>query len=101
MIDGPDVGEARTWAALDTSSRLAVTFYVGKRTQASADAFTADLRSRLTVMPQIMSDGLALYERPLGPSFGPSVDYEQVIKNYRGGRADPITATSLRSGSTS
>ncbi len=78
-------GDAWTWAALDTSSRLAVTFHVGKRDQASADAFTADLRSRLSVMPQITSDGLALYERPIGASFGPGVDYEQVIKNYRHG----------------
>ncbi len=89
LKDGPDVGEAWTWAALDSSSRLAVTFYVGKRTQASADAFTADLRSRLCVMPQITSDGLALYERPIATNFGPGVDDEQVIKNYRGGTRGP------------
>ncbi len=83
--DGADHGDAWTWAALDTSSRLAVAFFVGKRDQASADAFTADLRSRLSIMPQITSDGLALYERPIGASFGPGVDYEQVIKNYRHG----------------
>jgi IS1 family transposase len=89
--DGSDVGEAWTWAALDSTSRLAVTFHVGKRDQASADAFTADLRSRLAVMPQITSDGLALYERPIGASFGPGVDYEQVIKNYRGsGSRGPV-----------
>jgi IS1 family transposase len=87
--DGPNVGEAWTWAALDSSSRLAVTFYVGKRTAESADAFTTDLRSRLCVMPQITSDGLALYEKPIATHFGASVDYEQVIKNYRGGTRGP------------
>jgi hypothetical protein len=87
--DAPEHGDAWTWAALDSSSRLAVTFHVGKRNQESADAFTTDLRSRLCVMPQITSDGLALYETSIAKMFGTGVDYEQVIKNYRGGTKGP------------
>ena len=80
LKDGPNVGEAWTWAALDSTSRLAITFHVGKRDAENAEAFTIDLRSRLCVMPQITSDGLSAYERPIAAHLGPGVDYEQVIK---------------------
>ena len=80
--DGPDVGDVWTWVALDRTSRLTISFIVGKRDQATADAFVADLRARLVVMPQVTSDGLALYDSPLGKAFGVGVDYAQTIKNF-------------------
>jgi IS1 family transposase len=83
--DGPDAGDCYTWVALDKTSRLTIAFYVGKRDQPAADVFVADLRARLTVMPQITSDGLALYESPIGKAFGLGVDYAQTVKNYRTG----------------
>lgn len=87
--DGPDVGEAYTFVALDASSRFVIAWYVGKRDQASTDAFVADLRSRLVVMPAMTSDGFAPYVNAIGASFGPGVDYAMTIKNYsRKGRRD-------------
>src|SRR5262245_21124932 len=47
------VGEAYTFTALDTSSRLVFSWLVGKRNQQTAHAFVADARSRLVVMPAI------------------------------------------------
>ena len=82
--DGREAGDAWTWVAVDANSRMVVAFAVGKRDQATAEAFMADLRSRLLVMPQITSDGLSLYEPVIGSSFGPGVDYAKTIKNYRG-----------------
>jgi hypothetical protein len=41
------IGEAYTWVALDTSSRFVITWLVGKRDDAAAEAFVADLRARL------------------------------------------------------
>ena len=83
--DGPDVGEAYTFVALDASSRMVLSFYVGKRDQASTDVFMADVRSRLVVMPAMTSDGFAPYISAIGANFGKSIDYAQTVKNYRSG----------------
>ena len=85
LVDGPDVGEAYTFVALDTSSRMAISFHVGKRDQASTDVFMADVRARLVVMPAMTSDGFSPYISAIGANFGPSIDYAQTIKNYRSG----------------
>ncbi len=85
LVDGPNVGEAYTFVALDTSSRLAISFHVGKRDHESTDTFIADLRARLVVMPAMTSDGFVPYIPAIGASFGPSVDYAQTVKNYRSG----------------
>jgi IS1 family transposase len=89
--DHPEgTGEAYTFVALDKASRFAITWHVGKRNQASTDAFMADLRARLLVMPSITTDGFAPYVSAVGAEFGPSVDYAQTVKNYssRGRRDD-------------
>jgi len=54
-------------------------------------ARVADLRSRLVVMPQLMtSDGLALYASAILTNFGPAAPYAQTVKNYsRGARRSP------------
>ncbi|MEO7329849.1 MAG: transposase [Minicystis sp.] len=85
--DGPDVGEAYTFVGLAMPARYVVAWKVGKRDQSTADAFVADLRARLVVMPAMTSDGFAPYVSAIGKSFGPGVDYGQTIKNYRHGAA--------------
>ncbi len=81
--DAPDdVGEQWTWAALCRTSKLTIAWTVGKRTQEHADRLVADVRSRLTVMPQITTDGWKLYEAPIAVNFGPAVPYIQTVKNY-------------------
>lgn len=87
--DGPDVGEAYTFTAMDASSRFVIAWHVGKRDQASTDVFMADLRARLVVMPAMTSDGFAPYVSAIGASFGPGIDYAQTVKNYtRKGRRE-------------
>lgn len=83
--DSADVGEAYTFVALDATSRLVIAYHVGKRNQESTDVFIADVRARLTVMPQITADGFAPYISSIGAWFGPAVDFAQTIKNYRVG----------------
>lgn len=75
-------GEAYTFVALDKTSRFVITWYVGKRDAESTDAFVADLRARLLVMPTIVTDGFAPYVKAVGAEFGPSVDFAQTVKNY-------------------
>ncbi|KYF75843.1 transposase [Sorangium cellulosum] len=81
--DPPDVGEAYTFVAIDATSRMVISWRVGKRDQATTDAFIADLRARMLVMPQLTSDGFAPYIPAVGASFGTSIDYMQTVKNYR------------------
>ncbi|WP_438038254.1 IS1 family transposase [Sorangium sp. So ce128] len=83
------LGEAYAFTALAMPSRYVVTWHVGKRDETSADAFIKDLRARLIVMPSLTSDGFAAYPGAIGASFGPGVDYGQVIKTFsRGGQRD-------------
>jgi IS1 family transposase len=76
------IGEQWTWAALCRTSKLTIAWTVGKRDQAHADALVADVRARLVVMPQITTDGLALYAAPIAVNFGLAVPYVQTVKNY-------------------
>jgi hypothetical protein len=57
--DGPGVGEAYTFVALDASSRFVIAWHVGKRNEESAKTFMNDVRARLCVMPAMTSDGFA------------------------------------------
>jgi IS1 family transposase len=83
------LGEAYTFTGLAMPSRYVVAWKVGKRDEATADAYLADLRSRLVVMPAMTSDGFAPYISAIGKHLGPGVDYAQTIKNYtKGGRRD-------------
>ncbi len=88
--DHPEgAGEAYTFVAMDKTSRFVITWHVGKRDGASTDAFVADLRARLLVMPTIVTDGFVPYVAAVGAEFGRSVDFAQTVKNYRsGGRRD-------------
>ncbi|WP_437494835.1 transposase [Sorangium sp. So ce1014] len=83
--DPESIGEAYTFVAMDTLSRLVIAWRVGRRDQETTDAFMADVRARLLVMPQITSDGFAPYISAVGAQFGPSVDFMQTVKNYRTG----------------
>lgn len=84
--DSPEVGEAYVFVGLDSTSRFVISFHVGRRDQANANAFMTDLRSRLVVMPSIVSDGFVPYVQAVGQSFGPGVDYSQMVKNYHGSK---------------
>ncbi|WP_437561125.1 transposase [Sorangium sp. So ce542] len=83
--DPPEVGEAYTFVAINATSRMVISWRVGKRDQATTDAFIADLRARMLVMPQLTSDGFAPYIPAVGASFGTSIDYMQTVKNYHSG----------------
>ncbi|MCK6588752.1 MAG: IS1 family transposase [Polyangiaceae bacterium] len=81
--DPPGVGEAYCFIGIDVNTRLVLSYLVGRRDAASANSFIADLRSRLTVMPQIVTDGFAPYVDAVLGSFGASVNYAMVNKHFR------------------
>src|SRR5438067_732066 len=50
-------GDVWTWTALDADSKIAVSYYVGKRETEDAQAFIGDLAQRLTARVQLTTDG--------------------------------------------
>ena len=79
--DDPTWGDAYTWLAIARSQKLIVSYRVGKRDDANAQAFVRDLRARLVVVPMICSDGFSPYATAVGAHFE-AVDFAQVVKNY-------------------
>jgi IS1 family transposase len=78
--DPPEWGALWTYTGFATVSKLLVSFCHGKRTQALTDAFMWDLRRRVTVMPEMVTDGLVLYEPAVARSFGLAIDYAILVK---------------------
>ncbi|MFO0586767.1 MAG: IS1 family transposase [Polyangiaceae bacterium] len=79
--DDPTWGDAYTWLAIARSQKVIVSYRVGKRDEANAQAFMRDLRARLVTVPQLCSDGFASYATAVGAHFE-AVDFAQVVKNY-------------------
>lgn len=83
------IGDVWTWVAIDAETKLIPCWLVGDRDAASARTFVDDLAGRVLGTPQITTDGLKLYVRPIADSFGELVDYAQLIKIY--GAPEPGT----------
>jgi IS1 family transposase len=84
--DPPEWGDAYTFVAIARVSKLVISYRVGKRDEANTQAFVADLRARLVVVPQLATDGWQPYPAAIATNFAGAVDYAVVQKNYRKGR---------------
>jgi IS1 family transposase len=75
-------GNAWTWVAVCAESRLAIHWHTGERDSMEAYAFMEELKSRLTIRPQITTDGHSAYLSAVEQVFGAEVDYARLVKNY-------------------
>lgn len=75
-------GDVWTWTALDSDSKLIVSYFVGNRDGEHALEFITDLGSRLVDRPQITTDGLNSYIGAIDEIFGVDVDFAQLVKVY-------------------
>ena len=80
--DRPEVGDVWTFCAIDQDTKLVPSFKVGKRDAATANAFVADVASRLKNRVQISSDALRAYVDAVEMAFGANVDFAQIVKTY-------------------
>ena len=80
--DDPTKGDVWTFCAIDAETKLMPAFKVGKRNHVTANAFVADVASRLKNRPQISSDGLRAYVEAVENAFGTEVDFGMIIKTY-------------------
>jgi IS1 family transposase len=85
-------GDTWTWTALDSDSKLIVSYLVGGRDSEYAMAFMDDLRSRLATRVQLTTDGLKAYLEAVEGAFGGDIDYAMLIKLY----GEPASRTDQR-----
>lgn len=77
-------GDTWTWTAIDSESKLIVSYMVGGRDSEYAIEFMDDLRARLANRVQLTTDGHKAYLEAVEGAFGADVDYAQLIKMYGG-----------------
>ena len=79
----PDgAGDVWTWTAIDSDSKMILSYEVGDRSGATAIEFMDDLRARLSNRVQLTTDGHKAYLEAVEGAFGGDVDYAQLIKLY-------------------
>lgn len=87
-----EAGDTWTWTALDSDSKLIVSFLVGGRDGEYAIALMDDLRARLANRVQLTTDGHRAYLEAVEGAFGGDVDYAQLVKLY----GEPASRTDQR-----
>jgi len=88
LNDDAIVGSVWTFCAIDADTKLVPAFKVGQRNAATADAFMADVASRMQNRVQVSTDGLKAYVQAVEKAFGHDVDFAQIVKVY--GQADAL-----------
>lgn len=76
------IGDVYTWTAIDSDSKLIVSYLVGKRDARYAKAFIGDLSERLAKRVQLTTDGHKAYLQAVEDAFGADVDYAMLVKLY-------------------
>ena len=80
--DNPELGDVWTFCAIDRDTKIVPSFRCGKRDLATANAFVADVASRMRNRVQISSDALRAYVDAIEINFGADVDFTQIVKTY-------------------
>jgi len=75
-------GDQYVWFALDSVTKMVLSYYVGKRVGASAHAFIKDLSERVEGRFQLTTDGLRWYVPAVDDHLGGNADYAQLFKTY-------------------
>jgi transposase-like protein/IS1 family transposase len=75
-------GDAYTWIAIDSTTKMILSYYVGRRDADSANAFMRDLSQRMNGRFQLTTDGFRPYVNAVESAFGSEIDFAQLIKLY-------------------
>ncbi len=75
-------GDIWTWTAIDSDSKMILSYRIGNRDGETAIDLMDDLRSRLANRVQLTTDGLKAYLEAVEGAFGGDVDYAQLVKLY-------------------
>lgn len=80
--DSPEWGDAYIWMAIDSETKLVLSYLTAKREAISAYEFITDLDKRVEGHFQITTDGLRWYIPAIEERFGADVDFAQLVKVY-------------------
>jgi IS1 family transposase len=75
-------GDAYVYVAMGRHNKLAIAWAVGKRDQATTDAFMRDVRGRVRGIVNLSSDAFTCYEPAIAASFRGMANHGIVSKNY-------------------
>ena len=76
-------GNVWTWTALDSDTKLIVSYFVGGRDAECANFFMDDLRFRIDGRMQLTTDGHGVYLDAVAGAFGnEGIDYAMLVKLY-------------------
>src|SRR5437762_13486231 len=75
-------GDVWTWTALDSDTKLILTWQVGGRDAEYALMLMDDLRGRLANRVQLTTDGHKAYLQAVEEAFGADIDYGMLVKLY-------------------
>ena len=75
-------GNVWTWTALDSDSKMILSWMVGDRSAETANYFMDDLAQRLADRVQLTTDGHHVYLDAVAGAFGNDVDYAMLVKLY-------------------
>lgn len=76
-------GDQYIWVAMDSETKLIVSYKVGKRTQENATSVMKDLAYRIPSRFQLSTDAFAGYFDAVDRVFGSEIDYGTIHKNYQ------------------
>ena len=77
-------GDVWTWTAIDSDSKVILSWQVGDRSGRTAMEFVSDLKARLANRVQLTTDGYKVYLQAVEGAFDGEVDYAQLVKIYGG-----------------
>jgi IS1 family transposase len=75
-------GDVWTWTAICADTKLVFCWHMGRRESRDANAFMADVASRLHSRTQLTTDGLHKYIEAVGGAFGKEIDFAMLRKLY-------------------
>lgn len=75
-------GDVWTWTAIDSDSKLIISWLVGDRDASAATTFMTDVASRLSNRVQLTTDGHKSYLSAVDAAFGGDIDYAMLQKMY-------------------
>ncbi len=79
--DDPTWGESWIYAAIDTRTRVIISYLAGaRRLGANTNQFVLDIRKRVTGTPEVWVDGFKQYPDAFTYGFGPEVHLGRLVK---------------------
>ncbi|HKV06327.1 MAG TPA: IS1 family transposase [Candidatus Acidoferrales bacterium] len=81
-------GDQYIWMAIDSETKMVLSYLVGKRDAVNCLDFVRDLSGCVTGRFQITTDGLNIYRNAIEEYFGADVDFAQLLKLYGKGSTE-------------